>query len=165
MKRTILTLSVLFFIVSPGFAQDNKPLLLQRPALSKTHIAFNFAGDIWTVPREGGEATRLTTGVGIEGTPIYSPDGSQIAFTGQYDGNIDVFVVSANGGVPRRLTYHPSGDVAVAWTIDGKSIMFRSQRSSYSRFLRFVTIPVEGGYETEIPLPMAFEGSYSPDGT
>ncbi|MCI0663585.1 MAG: PDZ domain-containing protein, partial [Acidobacteria bacterium] len=165
MKRTILRLSVLLFIVSPGFAQDNKPLLLQRPALSKTHIAFNFAGDIWTVPREGGAATRLTTGVGIEATPIFSPDGAQIAFTGQYDGNFDVFVVSANGGVPRRLTYHPSGDVAVAWTIDGKSILFRSPRNSYSRFLRFFTIPAEGGFETEVPLPMAFDGTYSPDGT
>src|SRR5262245_14141920 len=115
MKRAILILSLLFITVSIGFAQDNKPLLLQRPALSKTHIAFNFAGDIWTVPREGGEATRLTTGVGIEGNPIFSPDGAQIAFTGQYDGNVDVFVVPTSGGVPRRLTYHPGVDVAVAW--------------------------------------------------
>ena len=164
MKRAILILSLLFITVSIGFAQDNKPLLLQRPALSKTHIAFNFAGDIWTVPREGGEATRLTTGVGIEGNPIFSPDGAQIAFTGQYDGNVDVFVVPTSGGVPRRLTYHPGVDVAVAWTVDGKNILFRSQRNSYSRFQRFFTLPAEGGFETEVPLPMAFEGAYSPDG-
>ena len=145
-------------------AQD-KPLLLQRPSLSSTQIAFTFAGDLWIVPREGGEATQLTTGVGIEFSPIFSPDGTQVAFTGQYDGNTDVFVVPAAGGVPRRLTYHPGADFAVAWTADGKSILFRSARTSYSRFQRFFTVPIDGGVETEVPLPMAYEGSYSPDGS
>jgi tricorn protease len=164
MKRIIPTLICLLLVTSISFAQD-KPLLLQKPALSKTHIAFTFAGDLWIVPRNGGEATRLTTGVGFEANPIFSPDGSQIAFTGQYDGNTDVFVVPSSGGVPRRLTYHPGPDAAIAWTPDGKNIMFRSPRSSSTpRYQRFFTIPAEGGIETEIPLPMAHEGSYSPDG-
>jgi tricorn protease len=165
MKKVALTLICLLVVASVSFAQD-KPLLLQKPALSKTHIAFTFAGDLWIVPRGGGEATRLTTGVGFEATPIFSPDGSMIAFTGQYDGNTDVFVVPSSGGVPRRLTYHPGPDAAIAWTPDGKSIMFRSPRSSSTpRYQRFFTIAAEGGLETEVPLPMAHEGSYSPDGS
>jgi tricorn protease len=163
MKKILMTITLFLTITSIGFAQD-KQLLLQRPALSKTHIAFAFAGDLWIVPRTGGEATRLTTGVGNEFAPLFSPDGTQMAFTGQYDGNVDVFVVPVSGGVPKRLTFHPAGDAAVAWTPDGKSILFRSSRTSYSRFQRFFTIPVEGGFETEIQLPMAFDGSYSPDG-
>ena len=86
MKRQILISVFLLAIASAGFAQD-KPLLLQKPALSKTHIAFTFAGDLWIAPRGGGEATRLTTGVGFETNPIFSPDGTMIAFAGQYDGN------------------------------------------------------------------------------
>jgi len=164
--KKILTLAVLCACASLGFAQSDKTLLLQEPALSKTQIAFTFAGDLWTVAREGGEATRLTTGVGFEFLPIFSPDGARIAFTGQYDGNVDVFIVPASGGVPRRLTYHPGADVAISWTPDGKSILFRSGRASDSPgYQRFFTIPAEGGFETEVPLPMAHDGSYSPDGS
>jgi tricorn protease len=163
--RKILTLAFLLALPSLGVAQGDRQLMLQKPTLSKTHVVFNFAGDLWIVPREGGEAARLTTGAGIETSPIFSPDGSMIAFTGQYDGNTDVFVVPASGGVPRRLTYHPGSDFAVAWTNDGKSVLFRSSRHSYSRFTRLFAIPVEGGFETELPLPMAYEGVYSPDGS
>ncbi|MGH9900076.1 MAG: S41 family peptidase, partial [Pyrinomonadaceae bacterium] len=165
MKKIILVLTLVLFAASIGRAQGNKPLLLQKPALSKTHIAFTFAGDLWIVKREGGEAMRLTTGIGIETNPIFSPDGTMIAFAGEYDGNVDTYVVPATGGVPRRLTFHPSGDVPVAWTPDGKSILFRSARNSYVNFARFFTIPLEGGLETEIPLPMGYEASYSPDGS
>jgi tricorn protease len=163
MKQAILTLLIILLVASIGLAQD-KPLLPQRPTLSKTHIAFNYAGDLWIVARAGGEAVRLTTGVGIETSPLFSPDGAQIAFTGQYDGNVDVYVVPVSGGVPQRLTYHPSNDVAITWAPDGKNILFRSARVSYSRFERFFTIPATGGVETEVPLPMAHEGCYSPDG-
>ncbi|MFN0120973.1 MAG: protease, partial [Blastocatellia bacterium] len=164
MKKFFLPLLFALTAVSGVLAQD-KPLLLQRPALSKTHIAFSFAGDLWTVPRAGGEATRLTTGAGQELTPLFSPDGQWIAFTGQYDGNTDVFVVAAGGGVPRRLTYHPAQDVVVAWTPDGKNILLRSARNSYAGFQRLFTIPVAGGFETEAPLPMSHDASYSPDGS
>ncbi len=159
-------LPVLFVCVAASFAQSEKPLLLQKPTINRTHIVFSYAGDLWKVSREGGDAVRLTAGPGVETDPYFSPDGTQIAFTGEYDGNVDVYVIPASGGVPRRLTYHPAPDTAAGWTPDGKQILFRSTRSSYSRFARLFTMPVEGGgLPTEIPLPMAEEGSFSPDGT
>ena len=88
-----------------------------------------------------------------------------IAYTGNYDGNYDVYVVAATGGEPRRLTYHPSADVAVGWTPDGKSILFHSHRLSYSDPDQLFTMPAEGGVPTALPLPMAEDGAYSPDGS
>ena len=85
-------------------AGADEPLLLQKPTLSKTHIVFAYAGDLWSVPRQGGDATRLTSGAGTESDPAFSPDGSQIAFTADYEGNVDVYVMPATGGVPKRLT-------------------------------------------------------------
>lgn len=164
MKRIATLFMLLLLLTAFAVAQD-KPQLFQRPTLSRTQIAFSYAGDLWIVGRDGGVASQLTTGVGFENGPIFSPDGTQIAFTGQYDGNTDVYVVPASGGVPRRLTWHPAADIAVTWTPDGKRVLFRSARDSYSRFQRFFTIPVEGGPETDVPLPMADDGSYSPDGT
>jgi tricorn protease len=146
-------------------AQTRQPLLLQKPTLSRTQIAFVYAGDIWTVSRQGGDAKRLTTGVGVENNPIFSPDGQTIAFTGEYDGNLDLYVVPAEGGVPRRLTYHPGSDLLQGWTPDGRGLLFRSGRNSYSRFNRLFVMPLDGGLETELPLPMAEEGAYSPDGS
>jgi tricorn protease len=138
-------------------------LLLQKPALSHTYIVFSYAGDLWSVPREGGDATRLTTGAGVETDPVFSPDGSQIAFTGEYDGNVDVFVMPAAGGVPKRLTYHPGADTAIAWHPDGKHILFNSGRVKTNDGGRLFTIRVDGGYPDEVPLPIAEDGSYSPD--
>ena len=82
-------------------AAADEPLLVQKPTLNKTHIVFVYAGDLWKVPREGGDAVRLTSGAGTETDPKFSPDGSRIAFTGEYDGNVDVFVVPAAGGIPK----------------------------------------------------------------
>src|SRR5260370_34652951 len=157
-----------FFVLifsAAALCAANDHILAQHPTLSKTQIVFSFAGDLWSVPREGGDAVHLTTGPGNETNPIFSPDGSLIAFSGEYDGNVDVFVVPAAGGVPKRLTYHPGADVAVGWTPDGKQGVFRSPRNSYSRFERLCTVPAEGGFATEIDLPMVYSGSFSPDGT
>ena len=85
---------------SPAAQPAPKPHIFQRPALSQDLVAFAYAGDLWTVPRAGGRATRLTIGVGIETAPVFSPDGKTIAFTGEYDGNTDVFTIPAAGGVP-----------------------------------------------------------------
>jgi tricorn protease len=138
--------------------------LLQRPALSQTQIVFNYAGDLWSVDRKGGHATRLTVGVGIETSPVFSPDGSTIAFTGEYDGNTDVFTIPATGGVPHRVTYHPAADTAVGWSPDGKDIVFRSDRQSNSRYTQLYEVPASGGFAKALPLPMAYEGEISSDG-
>ncbi len=138
--------------------------LLQKPAMNKTHIVFTYAGDLWTVSREGGVAARLTSGNGVELSVAFSPDGNTLAFTGQYDGNLDVYTVAATGGVPKRVTYHPEGDQVVGWTPDGKRILFRSGRDSYSRYVKLFTVSPEGGLPEALPLPMAAAGAYSPDG-
>jgi tricorn protease len=140
------------------------PLMLQDPSLSQTSIAFSWGGYIWTVPREGGAARQLTTG-GHEASPVFSPDGTRIAFTGEYDGNVDVFVVPASGGSPRRLTWHPGADQAVSWTRDGKKVCFRSGRDAYADFARLFTVPLEGGFPEPLPMWRAEEGSFSPDGS
>jgi tricorn protease len=140
------------------------PLLLQKPTLSASQIAFVYAGDLWIVGREGGAARRLTSGAGVETNPHFSPDGTEIAFTGEYDGNVDVYVVAAAGGVPRRLTWHPSPDQTAGWSPDGQRILFSSNRNSYSRFSRLFTVSREGGLPVELPLPIAADGSYSADG-
>ncbi|SPE39727.1 exported hypothetical protein [Candidatus Sulfopaludibacter sp. SbA3] len=123
MRRLICCL----LLTGPLLAQTPH-LLLRSPALSRTQIVFSYAGDLWSVPREGGEARRLTTGVGEESGPIFSPDGSLVAFTGQYDGNTDVYVIPAGGGMPKRLTWHPDPDYAVGWTPDGKRVWLDSRR-------------------------------------
>jgi tricorn protease len=159
-------MAVLLVVSGAGFAQTGQPLLMRNPTLSKTHIVFSYAGDLWIVGREGGDARRLTTGTGNETTPLFSPDGQWIAFTGEYDGNIDVYIVAASGGVPRRLTYHPDSDRIAGWTPDGKQVLFATGRDSESgRTAQLFTIPVEGVFPTEVPLPMAYEGSYSADGS
>lgn len=140
------------------------PLLVRQPTLSRTHVVFVLADDLWIVDRNGGTARRLTTGEGIESNPYFSPDGDWVAFTGNYDGNTDVFLVSAAGGVPRRLTFHPEDDAVRGWTPDGQAVLFTSARDSYSRFRRLFTVSTEGGMPEPVPLPIAFHGSFSPDG-
>ena len=162
----VFALAVLLTVFSiSAFAQPNNPTLFQKPTVNRTHIVFVYAGDLWIVPREGGDAKRLTTGVGIETDPVFSPDGSMIAFTGEYDGNTDVYVMPATGGVPRRLTYHPGTDQAIGWTPDGKQVLFASSRNSTAGYARLFTIGLEaGGLPTEVPLPVASYGSFSADG-
>ncbi len=165
LTRSMVVLSsiVLLGLAGGGLAAD-PPLLLQQPTLSRTQLVFAFAGDLWTVGREGGVAERLTTGVGIEKDPHFSPDGSLIAFTGQYDGNTDVFVVDGAGGVPRRLTHHPAADEVVGWTPDGKRVVFRSTRLSSVPVPRLFTVGLAGGFPAELPLPTGTEASFSAAG-
>jgi tricorn protease len=164
MKSAIVSLLLLLFVPRLVSAESEKPLILQKPTINRTHIAFVYGDDLWVVDRQGGDARKLTSGVGLETDPMFSPDDTQIAFTGEYEGNVDVYVVPAAGGVPRRLTYHPGSDQVVGWTPDGKNVLFRSLRNSSSRFSRLFTIPLEGGFPTEVPLPKAYSGSYAPDG-
>jgi tricorn protease len=163
--RIFLAMAVVVAATGVALAQGEKPLLLQTPTLSKTQVAFAYGGDIWIAGREGGAARRLVTGMGALSHPIFSPDGTMLVYTGNYDDNTDIYVVPASGGEPRRLTYHPGPDVALGWTSDGKQILFKSARNSYSRFERLFTMPVDGGFPKELPLPMGVGGSYSADGS
>ena len=151
-------------VASRSAAADEGLLLAQSPTISKTQIVFVYGGYLWSVPREGGEARQLTTG-GHESGPHFSPDGRWIAFTGQYDGNIDAFVMPAGGGEPKRLTWHPGPDVVVGWTPDGKKVLFTSGREAYADFDRLYTIPAEGGVPDVLPMWRGEVASFSPDAT
>src|SRR5688572_19555367 len=141
--------------------------LLRSPAISATHIAFAYANNIWIVERAGGAARRLTSFPGTTSNPHFSPDGLTIAFTGEYAGNTDVYTIPAEGGEPKRLTWHPGGDTVQGWMPDGKSIMFATGRATWapSGAPRFWTVPVDGGVEQPLPLPRAYQGKVSPDGS
>jgi tricorn protease len=162
-------LLISFIAVAGGqanaFDPGPNPLLLQSPTLSETQIVFQYAGDLWSVPRSGGSAQRLTSSPGIEGSPKFSPDGSTVAFTGQYDGNTDVFIVSSGGGVPKRLTYHPSPDHVAGWTPDGKSVIFASTMLSNTMSPRLFTVGTGGGVPKALPFPEGTMASFSADGT
>jgi len=169
MRRLLPALFALFALslhLPLATAQADPPLLLRFPTVNQTQIVFNYAGDLWIVSREGGMARQLTSGIGTETTPHFSPDGSLIAFSGEYDGNRDVYVVPAAGGVPRRLTYHPADEDVLGWTPDGKQILFSSWANSFRHFeSQLYTVPVEGGFPTQLPIVIADQAAYSPDGT
>ncbi len=146
-----------------GFAQGTR--ILRSPTVSAEAIAFVHANDIWVTGREGGNARRLTSGLGAETHPHFSPDGRLIAFTAQYAGNTDIYVVPAAGGQPKRLTWHPGGDTAMGWTPDGKKILFRSSRDAHpTARAKFYTVPAEGGVPEALPIPRAYDGRISDDG-
>jgi tricorn protease len=163
--RQFACLAVLL-AASPLAAQSvTDTRLLTEPAVSATRVAFAYAGDLWSARLDGSDLRRLTTADGDEGSPAFSPDGSLIAFTGNYDGNQDVYVVSATGGMPTRLTYHPAPDVAQGFTPDGRQVLFSSGRNSWTgSFSQLYTVPTDGGVESRLPIPTAFQATYSPDG-
>jgi tricorn protease len=146
------------------YAQGEKPLLVQKPTINHTQIVFSYAGDLWSVSRNGGDAVRLTSSVGVETDPYFSPDGKEIAFTGQYDGNTDVYVMPATGGVPQRLTWHPAGNVVRGWTPDGRKVLFMSHRTSDVDAPKLFTITKTGGVAEALPLPSGTSAAYAPDG-
>ena len=160
-------LPALTFAVLNAAPNGDPTKLLRAPAISATHIAFAYANNIWVVDRAGGNARRLTSFQGTTSNPHFSPDGRMLAFTGDYAGNTDVYTVPSEGGEPKRLTWHPGGDTVQGWTPDGKAIVFASGRASWapSGAPRFWTVPAEGGVEEPMPLPRAFQGKISPDGS
>lgn len=158
-------LSAILAVQGDAFNPGPNPLLMRHPTLSQTQIVFQFAGDLWSVSRSGGSATRLTSAAGVESRPCFSPDGSTVAFTGQYDGNTDVYTVPAAGGVPKRLTYHPSPDQVMGWTPDGKSVMFSSGMVSNTDAPRMFTVSNAGGTPKALPFPSGTMASFSADGS
>lgn len=159
------SLALLVLLCLPVAADAQGTRLLREPTVSARHIVFVYADDLWRVDRNGGEAVRLTSHVGTEQAPHLSPDGRWVAFSGQYDGNTDVFVVPVEGGEPRRLTWHPGPDVVTGWTPDGSRVVFRSGRDGVpTRIARFWTVGLDGGMPEPLPIPQAHVGDLSPDG-
>jgi tricorn protease len=139
--------------------------MLTQPAVSAERIAFVYANDIWTADLDGRNVRRLTSSAGSETNPVFSPDGRLVAFSGQYDGNTDVYVVPAGGGVPRRLTWHPAADIVLGFTPDGASVLFSSGRFSSNRaYSQLFTVPVAGGQAGMLKVPYASDAEISPDG-
>lgn len=162
---TILLLCVLV-AGSTAVSAPGETKLMRSPDVSKDLVVFVYAGDLWTVGKDGGSARRLTVHPGDEQFPKFSPDGKWIAFTGEYDGNPDVYVIPSEGGEPRRLTYHPGLDSVLGWTPDGKRVLFRSGRySAPPSYTQLFTVSVEGGMAEQLPVSRASLTSFSPDGT
>lgn len=162
-RSGMLILFLTLFIQSQAVVAQGTQLL-REPTISETDIVFVHANDLWKVDRAGGPAIRLTSNIGSESYPHFSPDGSMIAFTGQYGGNSDVYLVPSEGGEPKRLTWHPGSDVVTGWTPDGK-VLFRSGRASYPTAInQFWNVSTEGGMPEMLPIPQASNGEISTDG-
>lgn len=157
--------AVLLCVFISGIAVAQGTRLLRHPTVSRDSVAFEYAGDLWVVPRKGGQARRLTSTQGVEIDPYFSPDGSQIAFSSTVAGNTDVYVVPTAGGDPKRLTYHPATDRVRGWTPDGRRVIFASGRDTAPQqsYLRLWTVSVDGGFPEPLPMPRAFSASYSAD--
>jgi tricorn protease len=165
MRYSILIITIALILVTTLSAQGTR--MLRHPSVSRDAIAFEYAGDIWSVSRNGGAATRLTSTSDFDIDPYFSPDGSQIAFSSTVAGNTDVYVMPSNGGDPRRLTFHPGVDRVKGWTPDGRSIIFSTARTSAPQeaYFRLWKINVDGGMPEPLAPPRAFSGSFSPDGS
>lgn len=143
---------------------QEETLLLRNPSVSDKHISFVYGGDIWIADKNGQNARRLTVNPGVEQNPIFSPDGSQIAFTGNYDGNTDVYVISTQGGEPKRVTHHPAADVVRGW-INNNEVYFTTAREfTYSLGSRLYKSNLEKGTDQPLTMPEAYQGSPSADG-
>lgn len=161
---SLLVLTGLACATLTAQAQSNETLLLRSPSISQHQIAFNYAGDIWTTDENGQHPQRITVNPDVELEPMLSPDGKWIAFSGNYDGNVDVYVVAVNGGMPRRITHHPDADIIRGWHGNDK-IIFASTRSSFTtRFQQLFEVSVNGGMPTKLKMPEAHQGNISPDG-
>ena len=171
MRRLLASMLLMAF---PALADE--AALGRYPTMHGDSVVFEAHGNLWQVARNGGTAQRLTTDPGFDIMPRYSPDGRWIAFTGQYQGNTDVYVMPAGGGPARRLTFHSDTEtdaplrwgpdnMVVTWTPDSRNIVFLSRRNAYNTwFGRLFTVPVEGGAQTALPLDRGGMLSYGPDG-
>ncbi|HEY2971219.1 MAG TPA: S41 family peptidase [Pyrinomonadaceae bacterium] len=165
--------ALLLGAVTSGYSQTK---LLRFPDIYGDRVVFTYGGDLWTAPSSGGSAIRLTSHPGIEVFGKFSPDGKWIAFTGQYDGDEQVYVVASGGGVPRQLTFYPAkgpltprwgwDNQVYGWSSDGKRIVFKSQRDSWALpIARLYWVSVDGGPAEVLPMPEAGSGDFSPDST
>jgi tricorn protease len=163
MTRFRLTCALLA-LVAPVLGAQTR--MLRSPSVSAANIAFAYAQNIWVAPRAGGAARRLTSFQGATDNPKISPDGKWVAFSAEYGGNVDVYVVSIDGGEPKRLTWNSAPDMVQGWTPDGKNVLFASTRETNGPTAapKFYTVPAAGGVEQPLPMTRAYQGKISPDG-
>ncbi|WP_339752417.1 PDZ domain-containing protein [uncultured Winogradskyella sp.] len=161
--RLLITL-LLAITTLTSFSQINAKLM-RYVDVSDTQITFVYGGDIWVMPKSGGQAIQITHSQGEESYPKFSPDGSEIAFTASYNGNLDVYVMPVNGGVPKRLTYASFPDRMLDWHPDGKRILFASRREiNTPRTQQFFLISKKGGMPEKMAIPYGELASFSDDG-
>ncbi|MDR0691799.1 MAG: PDZ domain-containing protein [Prevotellaceae bacterium] len=172
--KKIFFISLLLFCLSAQ--AEDEARLLRFPATNGADLVFTYAGDLYTAPLAGGVARKLTSHVGFEMFPHFSPDGRTIAFTGQYDGNTEVFTIPAEGGTPLRITYTATlgrddvsdrmgpNNIVTAWTPDGRHIIYRSRKQTFGFRGHLFSVPAGGGLSTQVPLPEGGFCSFSPDG-
>jgi tricorn protease len=171
MRASVFFLGLLFSGLLSGSAnlradpdvRDTR--LLSQPAVSARHIAFVYADDLWICDLDGKNVRRLTSDIGFESNPVFSPDGNTIAFSAQYEGNTDVYTMPITGGAPARLTWHPGPDTVRGFTPDGKAVLFSSPRNVFNnRYTQLFTVPLGGGMPTQLPIPNGVQACFSPDG-
>ena len=158
-----LFVSLICLALSAQLFAEKGTRMLHQPDISNDQVVFVYAGDLFTAPLLGGEASSLTSHMGTESGPKFSPDGKFVAFTGEYDGNSDVYIIPSGGGLPVRLTFHPGSDRVQGWTPEGK-VLFSSSRFNPNRRTQLFTIGMDGGYPEQLPIPQMSLASYSPDG-
>ncbi len=145
---------------------DVKPAgrMLRYPDVSQTHIAFSYANDLWLVPRGGGQAVPLTSPAGFEESPRFSPDGSTLAFVGNYEGGRDIYTIPVAGGVPHRMTHHPADELLCDWTPDGALVYSTNGFSGLARLLQLYSVSEKDPLPTRLPVAYGTNGAISPDG-
>lgn len=163
LRSLLSVLTLLFLNVTISIAQDTR--LLRQPDINDTHVVFTYGSDVWAHSFKTNETKRITSTPALEANPRISPDGKWIAFTSNRSGTASVYVVSIEGGQPKRLTWHPNGSGVRGWTKDGKSVLYVSSRETAPRpYNRLWTVPVKGGAPTLISKQWGFNGSFSPNG-
>jgi tricorn protease len=138
--------------------------LKQFPTISRTHVAFIFANDLWVAPRDGGVAVPLTDAPGMKTNPLFSPDGKSIAFSGNLEGNYEIYTITIDKGSPHRITHLPTGEGLCQWTTDGKLLFYTNSLSFNNLAMQLFTVPATGGLPTRLRVSYGGEGAISPDG-
>ena len=175
MRTLTITLTVLLFSLIAKAQSESR--MMRFPTIYGDHVVFTYAGDLYIANINDGIARKLTSYSGYETFPHFSPDGKYIAFTGQYDGNSEVYIVPATGGEPKRLTYTATlnrddiadrmgpNNIVTSWTPDGNHIIYRSRKASWNDFVgQLYSVPIEGGMSEQLPLSSGGFNSFSPDG-